>query len=89
MPLDPREREIVSDLISAVRTLAAQVLAVHLQLGAVRTLLARKGTISEAELGVALTELDAISSADELLNRSTPSVDDVFEGLLRRLETGD
>lgn len=89
MPLDPREREIVSDLISAVRTLAAQVLALHLQLGAVRTLLARKGTISEAELGVALTELDAISSADELLNRSTPSVDDVFEGLLRRLETGD
>lgn len=89
MPLDAREREIVSDLISAVRTLAAQVLALHLQLGAVRTLLARKGTISEAELGVALTELDAISSADELLNRSTPSVDDVFEGLLRRLETGD
>ena len=89
MPLDPREREIVSDLISAVRTLAAQVLALHLQLGAVRTLLARKGTISEAELGVALTELDAISSADELLNRSTPSVDDVFEGLLRRLEPGD
>ena len=89
MPLDPREREIVSDLISAVRTLAAQVLALHLQLGAVRTLLARKGTISEAELGVALTELDAISSAEELLNRSTPSVDDVFEGLLRRLETGD
>jgi hypothetical protein len=79
----------VSDLISAVRTLAAQVLALHLQLGAVRTLLARKGTISEAELGVALTELDAISSADELLNRSTPSVDDVFEGLLRRLEAGD
>jgi hypothetical protein len=89
VPLDAREREIVSDLISAVRTLAAQVLALHLQLGAVRTLLARKGTISEAELGVALTELDAISSADELLNRSTPSVDDVFEGLLRRLETGD
>lgn len=79
----------MSDLISAVRTLAAQVLALHLQLGAVRTLLARKGTISEAELGVALTELDAISSADELLNRSTPSVDDVFEGLLRRLEAGD
>jgi hypothetical protein len=50
------ERELVSDLISSVRTLAAHVNTLHLQLGAVRTLLARKGTISDVEVQAAFTE---------------------------------
>jgi hypothetical protein len=48
--MDDREREVVFDLIESVRRLANQVLTLHLQLGAVRTILARKGTLSEAEL---------------------------------------
>ena len=34
MALSADEREIVSDLISSVRTLAAHVMTLHLQLGA-------------------------------------------------------
>jgi len=49
VPLDASEREILTDLIGAVRTLAAQTLTLHLQFGAVRTILGRNGTISEAE----------------------------------------
>jgi hypothetical protein len=89
MPLDASEREILADLIGAVRTLATQVLTLHLQLGAVRTILARKGTISEAELSAALTELDAVTSANELLDRDTPSVEELFADLVRRLERAD
>jgi hypothetical protein len=49
MPMDASERGITTDLISAVGTLAAHLMTLHLQLGAVRTLLARRGTISDAE----------------------------------------
>jgi hypothetical protein len=84
--LDASEREILTDLIGALRTLAAQTLTLHLQLGAVRTILGRKGTISEAEFTATLTELEAISSADEVLSGESPSVDEVFDGLLRRLQ---
>jgi hypothetical protein len=86
MPLDAVEREIVADLIGAVRTLAGQVLTLHLQLGAVRTLLAYKGTISEPELSAVLKELEGSSAVDEVLNRDAPSVDEAFDGLLSRLE---
>jgi hypothetical protein len=58
MPMDGSEREIVADLISSVGTLAAHVMTLHLQLGAVRTLLARKGTISDAEVQAAFAELN-------------------------------
>ena len=57
MPMDAREREVVADLIESVRTLASQTLTLHLQLGAVRTILARKGTMSEAELGATLADV--------------------------------
>jgi hypothetical protein len=87
--LDAHEKEVLLDLIGSVRSLAAQLLTLHLQLGAVRTILARKGTMSEAELSATLTELEAISAADELLSRDRPTVDDVFDGLLRRLQQAE
>jgi hypothetical protein len=86
MPLDANEREIVADIIGFVRTLAAQLVTLHLQLGAVRTLLARKGTISEGEFSAAVTALEATSSADEFLTLDVPTVHEAFDDLLRRLE---
>jgi hypothetical protein len=56
----------------------------HLQLGAVRTILARKGTLSEAELSATWARLEAISAADEIV--SNDSVDETFDRLLRRVE---
>jgi hypothetical protein len=83
MSMDASEREIVTDLISAIRTLAAHVMTLHLQLGAVRTLLARKGTISDAEVQGAFAELNAVASAEEVLTLT--STDAVFDELLERL----
>jgi hypothetical protein len=83
MALSADEREIVSDLISSVRTLAAIVMTLHLQLGAVRTVLARKGTISDAEVQAAFAELNVVASAEELLDLT--STDAVFDELVERL----
>jgi hypothetical protein len=83
MSMDASEREIVTDLISVVRTLAAHVMTLHLQLGAVRTLLARKGTISDAEVQDAFAELNAVASAEEVLTLT--STDAMFDELLERL----
>jgi hypothetical protein len=83
MALTADEREIVSDLIGSVRTLAAQLITLHLQLGAVRTLLARKGTISNAEVQAAFAELNVVASAEEVLNLT--STDALFDELLERL----
>jgi hypothetical protein len=77
------EREIVSDLIASVRTLAAHVMTLHLQLGAVRTLLARKGTISDAEVQAAFAELNAVTSVAEMVDST--STEAVFDELLERL----
>jgi hypothetical protein len=82
--MNSREREVVVDLIESVRCLANQVLTLHLQLGAVRTILARKGTMSETELSATLAQLETISTADEIL--SNDSVDETFDRLLRRVE---
>jgi hypothetical protein len=82
--MDVHEREVVVDLIESVRRLANQVLTLHLQLGAVRTILARKGAMSEAELSATLAQLETISIADELLTND--SVDEAFDRLLRRVE---
>jgi hypothetical protein len=83
MPMSANEREILIDLIGSVRTLAAHVMMLHLQLGAVRTLLARKGTISDAEVQAAFAELNVVASAEEVLNLT--STDAVFDELLERL----
>jgi hypothetical protein len=83
--LDASDREVLVDLIEVVRTLAAQVLTLHLQTGAMRALLARKGTISESALAAAVAELEAASAADALLDEAAPDVNEVFEDLLRRL----
>jgi hypothetical protein len=82
--MDAREREVVADLIESVRTLASQTLTLHLQLGAVRKILARKGTMSEAELSATLAQLEAVSAADEFL--SNDSVDETFDRLLQRVQ---
>jgi len=83
MPMDDSERAITADLISAVRTLAAHVMTLHLQLGAVRTLLARKGTISDAEVQAAFAELNVVASAEEVLDFT--STEALFDELLERL----
>jgi hypothetical protein len=88
MALNAGEREVLADLIRAVQTLAQQILTVHLQLGAVRALLARKGIVTETEVRTALTELDAISSAGELLG-TIPTTEEFFTNLLRRLQQAD
>ena len=59
-------------------------MTLHLQLGAVRTLLARKGTISDAEVQAAFAELNIVASAEEVLNLT--STDAVFDELLERLD---
>ena len=90
MAFDASERELIADLIGSVRTVAGQLVALHLQLGAMRALLARKNMISEAEFRATFTELDAVSSTEAVLTRDFPDVtEDVFEELLRRLRRPD
>jgi hypothetical protein len=80
------ENEVLADLIEAVRTIAQQTLSLHLQLGAVRTLLARNGTISNAELHSLLTDLNTMTALDEIAEADVvPPPDEVFDRLLSRL----
>ena len=83
--MDSTERQVLLDLIASVRAVAKQTLALHLQLGGVRTLLARKGTISMAELEAIVAELDALTAVDEFVAVDAPSPDEVFDNMLRRL----
>jgi hypothetical protein len=87
--LSAYEREVLIDLISAVRTLTSHVLTLHLQLGAMRTLLIRNGTISSTALEAALSELGALASIDQLTNPDAPGTDEIFDAMLRRLEERD
>jgi hypothetical protein len=84
--MDATERELVADLIASVRTLASQTMLLHLHLGALRSLLVEAGLISEAQFTAAVTALEASSTADAMTSRHAPTVDDVFDHLLRRLE---
>jgi hypothetical protein len=83
--LDADEREILADLIRSVRTLAGQMLRLHLQLGAVRTVLAQHGMARKRASEAAVAEMEAASSAEEVVNPEMPTVDEVFDDLLRRL----
>jgi hypothetical protein len=83
--LDASDQEVLIDLIGSVRTLAVQLLSLHLQLGAMRALLARTGAISESELASAFAELEATTAAHALLDEAAPDVNEVFDDLLRRL----
>jgi hypothetical protein len=85
MGLNAAEREILAQLIRAVQTLAHQTLTVHLQLGAVRAILARKGTVTATEFTAALRDLDTMTLAGELVG-AVPTTEDFFNDLLRRLE---
>jgi hypothetical protein len=85
--VDVSDREVLIDLVGSVQTLAGQVLTLHLQLGAMRTLLARKGTMTESELAAAFAELEASSAAHAFLDETAPDVNKVFDDLLRRLGT--
>jgi hypothetical protein len=85
--MDSVEKEVLADLIEAVRTIAPQTVSLYLQLGAVRTLLARNGTISNAELRSLLTELNAMIALDEIAAADVaPDPDEVFDRLLSRLQ---
>ena len=86
MPLNSTERELVADIIRSVRTVATQLISVHLQVGAIRSLLIRNGMISEAEYAAAVAALEATSATDELLSRGAATVEAAFEDLLLRLE---
>ena len=83
--MDTSDREVLIDLIGSVRTLAAQVLTLHLRMGALRALLARRGTISEDELASTFAELEVTTAADALVDESAPDVNEVFDDLIRRL----
>jgi aromatic ring hydroxylase len=85
MALSAREREIVADLIGSVRTLAAHVTTLHLQLGAIRRLLARRGVVTDEEVQAALAELRAVTATEEALDTAL-DVDAVFAELLQRLD---
>jgi hypothetical protein len=86
--MDSVEKEVLADLIEAVRTIAQQTLSLHLQLGAVRTLLARNGIISNAELRSVLTELNAMTALDEIAEADVaPHPDEVFDRLLSWLRS--
>jgi hypothetical protein len=87
MAMSANEREILVDLIGSVQTLATQVLTLHLQLGAMRTLLIRKGTINETELTDITNKLQVSSATDALFDQTAPDVDEVFLDLVRRLES--
>jgi hypothetical protein len=86
MALNASERELIADVIGSVRAVAAQVISLHLQLGAIRSLLVKKGTMTEAEYAAAVTALEVTSAADAILSRDAPAVDVTFDELLRRLE---
>ena len=86
MALSLDEREIVIELIRTTRTVAAHLLTLHLQLGALRAALARKGTVTQAEFDLIVDELDAATAVDEVVNPVAPNVDAVFLDLLQRLE---
>jgi hypothetical protein len=87
MAMSANEREILVDLIGSVQTLATQVLTLHLQLGAMRTLLIRKGTINETELTDITNKLQVSSATDALCDQTAQDVDEVFLDLVRRLES--
>jgi len=80
------ERDVVISLIRTVRTVAAHLLTLHLQLGAVRAVLAQKGVVTEGELNATLIELDAVTKTEQVVDPDAPNVDTVFADLLRRLE---
>jgi hypothetical protein len=83
------EREVLIDLIRTVRTVSSHLLTLHLQLGAVRAVLAQKGLVTEAELDATVIELDALTKTEQVVDPASPNIDRVFADLLRRLEDPD
>jgi len=83
--MDSADREVLVDLIAAVRTVAKHTLTLHLQIAAVRTLLERRGAITNSEFNAVLTELGTMTAIDEFTTPGAPHPDEIFEGLLRRL----
>jgi hypothetical protein len=77
---------VVGSLISSVRTIAVQLISLHLQLGAMRSLFAKKHMMSEDEFQAAFAELEAVGSMEDRLRDFPDVMEDVFEELLRRLQ---
>ena len=69
------EREVLISLIRTVRTVAAHLLTLHLQLGAVRAVLAQKGIATDAEVNASLVELDALTAAEQAVDSASLGVD--------------
>jgi hypothetical protein len=80
------DRAVLIDLIRTVRTVSRHLLTLHLQLGAVRAVLAQKGLVTEAELNATVAELDALTTTEQIVDPAAPNVDRLFADLLRRLE---
>ena len=86
MALNTTERDVVQTLIASVRTIAVQLISLHLQLGAMRSLFAKKHMMTDDEFHAAFAELEASGSLEERLQDFPDVMEDVFEELLRRLQ---
>ncbi|HXH83518.1 MAG TPA: hypothetical protein VNN07_11385 [Candidatus Tectomicrobia bacterium] len=86
MAMDTEDKEVLIALIGTVRTLAQQVVTLHLQLGALRSALVGRGVITDAAFTAAVAELEALQAADEALRHDRPIIDQTFTDLIARLE---
>jgi hypothetical protein len=86
MALNPTEREVVGTLIGSVRTIAVQLISLHLQLAAMRSLFAKKHMMTDDEFHAAFAELEAAGSMEERLDEFPDVMEDLFDELLRRLQ---
>ena len=81
----PTERAVVTTLFGSVRTVAAQLLSLHLQLGAMRSH-AKKEMMTDDEFHADFAELEEMASTEERLRDFPAVMEDVFEKLLRRFK---
>lgn len=86
MAMDTGERDVLITLIGTVRTLAQQVVTLHLHLGALRAALVGGGVMTDAAFASAVGQLEALQAADEALRHDRPVLDQTFADLIARLE---
>ena len=86
MAMDTGERDVLIALIGTVRTLAQQVVTLHLHLGALRAALVGGGVMTDSAFASAVAQLEALQAADEALRYDRPVLGQTFEDLIVRLE---
>lgn len=86
MAMDTGERDVLIALIGTVRTLAQQVVTLHLHLGALRAALVGGGVMTDSAFASAVAQLEALQAADEALRYDRPVLGQTFEDLIARLE---